>query len=316
MPEKSAPNVFSDPKLEAHIFQEFASAQSAQDIDKIWQELGQLRTREGETAFKSDLNSLNEDLHKKHILPYFLVIEENPAVPQNFDMRNLASPLAPPPVPPRMEPTPASGNYQGSGTGQDGTADGGDGNGAAGGDAAAGDPSAISDPGGSSWDGSASGDMNVTEQAQNDLGQQLWQETPWAADCKGGDEGCAASVSKVLQQCGILQHEGIAGSANLDELMQQLTVNAKEKWTVSHSIDSARPGDILIGENSKTGHIGIVGVDKGQLVVYNNWSHDGKWHEEPLKSSYIATTFPSGISVLHAPRSSNVSNTASANGKS
>ncbi|HEY9679343.1 MAG TPA: hypothetical protein V6C76_15150 [Drouetiella sp.] len=277
------------------------------DMQSVFKELMQLKQSETGDAFQKDLLQLNQDLHKQHLLPYFEIIEPNPNDPNGFDLKNLNTGETSSGQPPPMEQTPPSGDFNGSGSGpsgggggSDGAGDGGDGNGSvnSGGGGCttgggSGDVSAISDPGGDAWDGRSQGDMELSDLSAQYLGRQLWADTKWAGACDGGNEGCAASVSKVLQDAGI----NYAQSAGVLELAGQLCSNG---WTESEGTNTAQPGDVIYGNNGgEDQHIGIVGLDRGQLVLYNNWSKDGRWHEEPLLSSYIATHFGSNVRVLH-----------------
>lgn len=267
---------------------------------QLFKELMELKQSESADAFNKDLLKLNQDLHNDHLLPYFEIVDQSQSDPSGFNIKSLTGDQSKPASPPPMEETPPSGNFNGSGSGpgcsgggSDGAGDGGDGNGEASG-AGGGAVSAIADPGGDTWDGQSQGDMQLSDIAAKDLGQQLWAQTPWAGSCDNGNEGCAASVSRVLEEAGI-----DTGSAGVLDLSQKLQ---SQGWTISSGVDSAQPGDVMYGNNGgEDQHIGIVGLDRGQLVLYNNFSRDGKWHEEPLKSSYIATHFQANVRVLHPP---------------
>jgi hypothetical protein len=273
-------------------------------MQSVFKELRGLQKSETDQVLQKDLLKINQDLHKQHLLPYFEIIEEaaDPKTnPDGFDLKNLSTPQPAPPVPPLMESTPPGGNFNGSGSGEggsgggsDGGSDDGDGNGTANG-SGGGDVSSISDPGGDTWDGVSQGDMPLSGLSAKNLGQQLWAETPWASFCDNANEGCAASVSKVLEDAGI----SYAASPGVLALSDQLTSHG---WSKSSGVDTAQPGDVIYGNNGGSDqHVGIVGLDRGQLVLYNNWSSDGKWHEEPLKSFYIATHFKDNVTVLHPP---------------
>lgn len=277
----------------------------------VYEELWNLKMSESSEVFRNDLLRINQDLHNAHLLPYFMLIvdqsDQSPQQPADFGMSNLASGEAPAPAaPPRMEPLPASGNYGGTGPGAGVAPEGGDGNGTA--DGGNGDDvGPIADPGGDPYDGSDPGNMTIADLAAQGLGKSLWAESPWANDCSGGTEGCAASVSVVLQEAGVSKD---LLSNNVDTLAANLT--EKGHWTSSSDISTAKPGDVIVGSTADAGHCGIVGIDRGQLVLYNNWSHSSppSWHEEPLKSSYLVTHFQGHLQILHPPASQTTAHTA------
>ncbi len=148
------------------------------------------------------------------------------------------------------------------------------------------------------WDGKSKGDMNLATLSQQaaSQGRRLWEETQWAGACQGGDVGCAASVSKILQEGGYR-----CGSAGVVDLAGQL---ASGGWAESSGAESAQPGDVIYGNGGGDNqHIGIVGVDeKGNKVIYNNHSDTGVWSCDPFNACSIITGFSSDqVHVLHAP---------------
>lgn len=153
------------------------------------------------------------------------------------------------------------------------------------------------------WDGKSHGDMSLVGLSESALGSSLWAETRHAGVCEGGNLGCAASVSKVLQEGGY----GYADSAGVLELARQL---GAKQWTES-GVDGAQPGDVIYSDGGGSRqHIGIVGKDEnGELVIYNNHSSDGRWHKDKWNDCSIITSFsPDQIRVLHAPGGSAESN--------
>ncbi len=150
------------------------------------------------------------------------------------------------------------------------------------------------------WDGQSKGDMNLaTLSAQAaEKGRKLWAETPFAYLCESGKVGCAASVSKILQEAGY----SYGNSALVTGLAGQLAANG---WTQSTGAKTAQPGDVIYADGGgKDQHIGIVGVDKkGNKVIYNNLSSTGVWTEQPFNACSIVSGGydPWEVHVLHAP---------------
>ena len=111
----------------------------------------------------------------------------------------------------------------------------------------------------------------ILEAAQRSVGKALWAQTKWAGACQGGNLGCAASVTKVLQEAGLLgQGEGSAGVGQLRSALQH------KGWKPIRISNQSqfRPGDVIC----HSGHIGIVGeVQNGQVWIYNNSSGQRKW---------------------------------------
>lgn len=154
----------------------------------------------------------------------------------------------------------------------------------------------------------------VVALANSDVGKQLWAQTPWAASCQGGNLGCAASVSKVLQEAGLLrQGEGSAGVLDLASQLrskhgyQQIQITDKSQF---------RPGDIVYGSNGGSDqHIGIIGeVAGGQVWEYDNSSSKTTWQHRTLEQG--GSFVPGGrfgrnhLYVLRAPGSTDNSNAA------
>jgi len=130
----------------------------------------------------------------------------------------------------------------------------------------------------------AVGDL-VTQNANT----KLWAQTDMANVCRNGEVGCAASVSAVYNQAGIdYLHDasvvGVVGQAKA------------HGWTETDDLSTAKPGDIIYGNNGGTDqHIGIVGSD-GQL--WSNQSDSGTWQHD---NGYIASHFGSNAHVVKAP---------------
>ncbi len=128
------------------------------------------------------------------------------------------------------------------------------------------------------------GDINVSDAngkitalANGDVGQRLWAQTRWANSVEGGNLGCAASVSKVLQQAGF----SYADSAGVGELANQLTKHGWQRVQVSQ----AQPGDVIYGNNGgRHGHIGIVGPNG---IAYNNSSSSGQWSKGTVQGTFV-----------------------------
>lgn len=120
-------------------------------------------------------------------------------------------------------------------------------------------------------------------------GQQLWAQTDMAGVCENGNLGCAASVSAVMNQAGI----DYIHSAAVVGVVEQAT---NKGWTQSDDLSTAKPGDIIYGNNGGNDqHIGIVGTD-GQL--WSNQSSSGTWEHD---NGYIASHFGANAHVLKAP---------------
>lgn len=149
------------------------------------------------------------------------------------------------------------------------------------------------------WDGQSKGDMNLATLAGQaaSQGRQLWAETQFAGVCEGGNVGCAASVSKVLQEAGY----GYGNSALVTDLASQLASNG---WSQSAGAETAQPGDVIYADGGgKRQHIGIVGIDEnGNKVIYNNHSSTGVWTKDEFNACSIITDYDRGqVHVLHAP---------------
>lgn len=130
----------------------------------------------------------------------------------------------------------------------------------------------------------AVGDL-VTQNAN----AQLWAQTDMAGVCENGNVGCAASVSAVFNQAGI----DYIHDAMVTNVVAQAMAHG---WTESDDLSTAKPGDIIYGDNGGSDqHIGIVGSD-GEL--WSNQSSSGTWEHD---NGYIASHFGSNAHVVKAP---------------
>ncbi|MBI2812144.1 MAG: CHAP domain-containing protein [Candidatus Melainabacteria bacterium] len=105
-------------------------------------------------------------------------------------------------------------------------------------------------------------------------GDQMWRLIQNGAS--GPVEGCAASVSAILNGAGVANVNEMTVGGLEQELLRQ-------GWTID---TVARPGDVVVGYGGKSsGHTGIVGTDG---TVYDNKSYDdnlnvsGQWQQESL----------------------------------
>ncbi len=122
------------------------------------------------------------------------------------------------------------GGGGGGGGGYGGDGGGGSGGGGGGGDGGGGGGGSIESGGGGGgggeqfsaarnvnaprWDGQSHGDMNLVQLSESAINRSLWAETEFAGVCRNGDVGCAASVSKILQEGGY----SYANSAGVNDL--------------------------------------------------------------------------------------------------
>lgn len=110
--------------------------------------------------------------------------------------------------------------------------------------------------------------------ANEGRGDQMWRLIQNGAS--GPVEGCAASVSAILNGAGVANVNEMTVVGLEQELLRQ-------GWTID---TVARPGDVVVGYGGKSsGHTGIVGTDG---TVYDNKSYDadmnvyGQWQQESL----------------------------------
>jgi hypothetical protein len=139
--------------------------------------------------------------------------------------------------------------------------------------------------------------------AKGDLGRHLWAETRWAGACESGYLGCAAAVSRFLQQAGV----GV-DSAGVEGVVNQLR---QKGWRMERATpQTIRTGEIIFGLNGSHGHIGFVGeVTNGQAWIYNNHSRGGVWAHDEISSSTFRlhgnSRFGNNIFVLVPPDAQN-----------
>lgn len=137
--------------------------------------------------------------------------------------------------------------------------------------------------------GEGGGIPAVGELVTQNASAKLWAQTDMAGVCQNGNVGCAASVSAVFNQAGI----DYIHDARVVNVVSQATSNG---WTQVDDLSTAKPGDIIYGNNGGDDqHIGIVGSD-GQL--WSNQSSSGTWEHD---NGYIAKHFGSNAHVLKAP---------------
>lgn len=226
--------------------------------------------------FQKDLEQINKDLHKDGYLPGLEIVQVKPG---EFDLK--ANGSAPPPEAPTHY-NPPSGGYDNSGGNRGGGGTGGGGSRGFGGDTGGnGSGNGTSDGGSSNlpasgpgafnnYDGSSNltpSEASIAEKAAADIGQSLW--TDWLPD---GNEGCAASVSKILNETGAahMTPKDASCSTMQTDLMGQ-------GWTVT---DKPQPGDVVIGYGGlSSAHTGIVGKNG---TVMDNHSSSGKWSQDSL----------------------------------
>ncbi|CAN5141892.1 hypothetical protein BH10CYA1_BH10CYA1_37900 [soil metagenome] len=152
----------------------------------------------------------------------------------------------------------------------------------------------------------------VVAAAAGDVGKQLWAQTPWANAVEGGNLGCAASVSKVLQESGVLGRG--EGSAGVLELASQLQHKGYQKIPIT-SMSQFHTGDVVYGSNgagSGSSHIGIIGeIRDGQVWQYDNSSSKTTWQHRTVQAggSFVpGGRFGSNLYVLRAPGADNSAN--------
>lgn len=141
------------------------------------------------------------------------------------------------------------------------------------------------------------GDINVSDAngkitalANGMVGQQLWAQTKWRNSVEGGNLGCAASVSRVLQEAGF----SYADSAGVNDLAGKLQRHGWQRVSVSQ----AQPGDVIYGmSGARHGHIGIVGPNG---IAYNNSSSTGRWTAGSVNGTFTRR-FGGNTMVLRPP---------------
>lgn len=267
-------------------------------MQKVWDELNQLHKMDGsDDRFQSDMRMINKYLQDKHILPG-LEIDEDPTSPDGYKIgpTDPASPDSPSNEKASMDANqaaqeaasqdaPASG-YNGS-PGESGGYSGGAQAGDSGSTGSGGyDSSASNDgSGGSAYNPNFSGQagfdgyddtVDPNNEAQNsilkaceeDVGHAMWKQINGGAS--GGNEGCAASVSAVLDQ---------SGAANVSEMECHHLQSALQSqgWSITNK---PQPGDVVIGYSGlSAAHTGIVGKNG---TVFDNHSSTGTFQQDSL----------------------------------
>jgi hypothetical protein len=260
----------------------------------LFQELQQLRTldKSSNTDFSNDLKDINDKLHKDGLLPGLQIVE-SPNQPGWFDLQ--ATGPQDQPVPPQTPP-PSGYDNSGGNTGGGGGTGGGRSSGFGGdiggfrGGPSEGSNLPASGPGAfNNYDGNP-GDMSPDEQAaeqmaEQDQGQSMWTNFPAAS----AEEGCAASVSQVLDNAGVAHLTPAMGDALVSQMQADLM---KQGWTVT---DKPQPGDVVCGYGGlSSAHCGIVGKNG---MVFDNHSSTGKWSTDNL--SYFSNW--NKVVFLHPP---------------
>lgn len=146
------------------------------------------------------------------------------------------------------------------------------------------------------------GDINVSDAngkllalSNGMVGQQLWAQGKYRNVVQGGNLGCAASVTEVLQKAGF----SYASSAGVGNLTDQLKARGWKQLPVSQ----AQPGDVVYGHRGNlhagggNGHIGIVGENGS---VYHNSSRKTTWSHDNLNSVFTRR-FGGNTYVLRPP---------------
>ncbi len=137
--------------------------------------------------------------------------------------------------------------------------------------------------------------------AHENVGEQLWKQTKYRNSVENGNLGCAASVSKCLQEAGYKY----ADSAGVRGLVSQLEKNGWKRYPISER----RPNDVVFGLEpnrsvSGSAHIGIVGQND---TVYDNNSATTLWtHHDINKSTFKPNNnkrFGNNLWVLRPPES-------------
>ncbi len=301
-----APALSDHDKLVRQFEGDFAAQYKKDPNDKdamkhVWEELQKLHGIDGnDERFQADMRMINKFLEDKGILPN-LEIEEDPNNPNNPDGFKIAPPDSSSPDSPSNEKasmdanqaaqdaatqeSPASG-YNSS-PGESGGYSGGAQAGDSGGSGSGGyDGSASNDgSGGAAYNPGFSGqagfdgyndtvDPNNEAQSsilaacEQDVGHAMWKQIDGGAS--GGNEGCAASVSAVLDQ---------AGAANVSEMeCHHLQSSLQgQGWSIT---DKPQPGDVVIGYGGlSAAHTGIVGKNG---TVFDNHSSTGTFQQDSL----------------------------------
>jgi hypothetical protein len=267
-------------------------------MKKVWDELNQLHKLDGsDDRFQADMRMINKYLQDNHILPG-LEIDEAPNTPDGYKVNptDASSPDSPSNEKASMDANQAAqdaatqnapaGGYNSS-PGESGGYSGGAQAGDSGASGSGGYDGSASNAGsgGSAYNPGFSGQagfdgyndtVDPGNQAQNsilqtceqDVGHAMWKQIDGGAS--GGNEGCAASVSAVLDQ---------AGAANVSEMeCHHLQSSLQSQgWSIT---DKPQPGDVVIGYGGlSAAHTGIVGKNG---TVFDNHSSTGTFQQDSL----------------------------------
>jgi hypothetical protein len=267
-----------------------------EDMKHVFKELNELRKMDGgNTAqFQSDLRRINKELEAKGILPN-LEIEEDPNHPSRFRIRpinpsNIDSPMNPaaygdandqqqektatqPAGGYRSAPRESGGYSGGAQAGDTGRTGTGGYNSHASDKGTGGqtyDPKLSGTPGFDGYQNTPGGSkVSATlAAAKADVGKAMWKQIDGGAS--GGNEGCAATVSAILDQ---------AGAANVSEMgVSNLQASLeKQGWTQT---TTPKPGDVVMGYGGlSSAHTGIVGENG---TVFDNHSSTGTLGQDSL----------------------------------
>lgn len=267
-------------------------------MDNVWKELQSLEQMDGTPdRFQSDMRTINKFMQDTGVLPN-LQIDENPNDPKNpfkidpLNPASLDSPSNPASVGDADQqrqdeseanpsegysPSPGeSGGYSGgSQAGDSGSNAGGGYNGGAddsGSGGASYDPNYNGTAGFEGYDGTLdpndAAQSAILDAIKMDVGKAMWKQINGGAS--GGDEGCAASVSAVLDQ---------SGAADVHEMECHHLESALEGQGWSKTT-KPQPGDVVIGYGGMSvAHTGIVGPNGS---VFDNHSSTGTFQQDSL----------------------------------
>ena len=109
--------------------------------------------------------------------------------------------------------------------------------------------------------------QRIVAQAEQSLGNAMWGG--WSA--ASAEEGCAASVSQILNDAGVADLHN-AHDCNCDGVQADLLAQG---WTMTNT---PQPGDVWIGRGGESeAHTGIIGMN-GTLM--DNHSNSGFWSQD------------------------------------
>lgn len=126
------------------------------------------------------------------------------------------------------------------------------------------------------------GNDAIVSAASRVVGDHVWRHSLFASHCEGGNLGCAASVSEVLQAAGY----HYANDAGVHNLVGSL----KNKGWQEVPLSQAQPGDVLWNSH----HIGVKAPEPN--MVFDNSSRSGQWSHRVIGSSGLSD------GVVHALR--------------